>query len=109
MNNASGYNTYVTTVAGKVSARSPLMKFAVYVERAKAECPKSLRGLITPTEIADEVSKLAFYREYVGGSVDLVKDGLIGLEENDLIRRLDDDLFFVMRDRVQNILFPGSR
>ena len=74
-----------------------------------AEAGNSLKGMYDPAKLAQAIVKMRSFKEMVGNSVDMVKDALIALEEGGAIRRLDDDLFFQMRDEAERLMFPSRR
>lgn len=74
-----------------------------------AEAGDSLKRMYDPAKLAQAIVKMRSFKKMVGSSVDMVKDALIALEEGGAIRRLDDDLFFQMRDEVERLMFPRRR
>jgi hypothetical protein len=74
-----------------------------------AEAGDSLKRMYDPFKLAQAIVKMRSFKKMVGSSVDMVKDALIALEEGGAIRRLDDDLFFEMRDEAERLMFPQRR
>jgi hypothetical protein len=69
-----------------------------------AEAGNKLQRLYDPSQLAAAIVKLRSFQKMVGRSRDMVKDALIALEDGGAIRKLDDDLFYELRDEVERLM-----
>ena len=101
MKKANPKDVLVMHLARRVVAKTP---FAINQEAMVAEAGDRLKRMYDPAKLAKEIVKLKSFKKMVGRSVDMVKDALLALEEESVIRRFDDDMFGELRDEIEILM-----